>query len=94
MIGYFLATMVKILLSLRYRIRILGRKEILQKGKKGILLLPNHPALIAPIIMVSHFYRSFHPMILADKDQVDVPVIRSLSKMLNVIAMPDPSVYG
>ena len=34
---------------LRYRIRMDGVKAIKAKGAGGILFLPNHPALIAPV---------------------------------------------
>jgi acyl-CoA synthetase (AMP-forming)/AMP-acid ligase II/1-acyl-sn-glycerol-3-phosphate acyltransferase/acyl carrier protein len=94
MIGRLIAYFGRAVLSLRYRISLTGWKEAKRKGRSGILFLPNHPALIDPIIMVTQMHPRFNPAILADRDQVDVPVIRSIAKKMNVIPMADPAVYG
>ena len=56
---YFARILVKVLLSLRYRIHVRGLKECLKKGNKGILFMPNHPALIDPVIVSSVLARHF-----------------------------------
>ncbi len=93
MTGKLISYIVRLLLSLRYRIRITGLDEILKKGNGGIIFLPNHPAFIDPLITVTRFFPSFRPLVLADRDQVDLPVVRNLIRHLNVIMMSDPRVY-
>jgi len=85
---------VKILLWLRYRVRVRGLTEVLQRGRKGILFLPNHPALIDPIILASQLYGPFGVRALADRDQVDRFFIRWLAKRIGVLAIPDMAKAG
>jgi long-chain-fatty-acid--[acyl-carrier-protein] ligase len=66
----------------------------MKKGRKGLLLLPNHPGFIDPVILVTQFFRWFRPMIIADRDQVDYPVLRTIVRKLNIITIADPAVYG
>jgi acyl-CoA synthetase (AMP-forming)/AMP-acid ligase II/1-acyl-sn-glycerol-3-phosphate acyltransferase/acyl carrier protein len=94
MIGNLLSFIGRIIISLRYRVKVTGYKEIAASGKRGIIFLPNHPAFIDPIIMVTHLYPMFRPIVLADRDQVDLPVLRTIVKKLNIIMMADPAVYG
>jgi long-chain-fatty-acid--[acyl-carrier-protein] ligase len=88
-----LCTIVRFLLSLRYRVSLRGVRRVSRRGTGGILFLPNHPALIDPVILVSHLSR-FAPRALADRDQVGRPVIRQLARLAGVIALPDIKVYG
>ena len=76
------------LLRLRYRIEIIGLDEIAQRGTEGILFLPNHPALIDPVIMSGVLHSRFAPHAWADADQVDRPVIRALARRIGVRAVP------
>lgn len=85
---------LKGLLSLRYSIEVRGFDKIITRGNRRVLFLPNHPALIDPVIMMSLLHRDFHPRPLADKDQVDRPLIRQLMKMIRTIIIPDLSKYG
>lgn len=92
--GDFLTFVGRSLLKLRYRVRISGLETVLAKGKEGILLLPNHPAYIDPVILHTHFYLALHQHILADKDNMQRPVVRWLVDHLGVKPIPDPSVHG
>ncbi len=78
-----------LLLRLRYRVTITGVENIYRKGRKGILFMPNHPALIDPVIMMSQLSRDFSPRPLADETQVDRGGIRFLMKSLNAVIIPD-----
>jgi long-chain-fatty-acid--[acyl-carrier-protein] ligase len=82
------------LLRLRYRVRVTGVAAVAERGTRGILFLPNHPALIDPVILMSELHRRFRPRPLADQDQIDRPVVRSLARLLRAFPMPDPAVYG
>jgi len=94
MIGRLLTALGRILLSLRYRIQVEGLEAIQQKGGAGILLLPNHPALVDPVILLSHLFRHFEPWTLADKDQIAVPGISWAAERLRAMPLPDPAKYG
>jgi len=89
MINYLLIRLVKILLGLRYRVRVQGLEQIITRGRRGILFLPNHPALIDPIILMSRLYDTFQPRALADEVQIDRFVIRRLARRMGVLPIPD-----
>jgi long-chain-fatty-acid--[acyl-carrier-protein] ligase len=57
-------------LRLRYRLDVRGVDEIVSRGRTGILFLPNHAALIDPVLMVALLYTRFAPRPLADEHQV------------------------
>ncbi len=82
------------LLRLRYRIKVTGIDAIAGKGRSGILFLPNHPALIDPIIIVTEMNAAFAPQALADKDQIDWPVVRWIARQVGARPIPDPARYG
>jgi len=94
MIDFLLIKIAKLLLSLRYRIKISGLDSIAAKGKKGVLFLPNHPALIDPIILFAWLYPLFAPSAIADKDQVDRFLIRRLARRFGIRTIPDITQYG
>ena len=82
MIDFVFRCLVVFLLWLRYRSRVRGMDAVRAKGATGILFLPNHPALIDPIIVAAYLHKHFRPRFLADQDQVDRPVIRTLAKRI------------
>ena len=94
MLDFLLCMIVKLLLALRYRIRVRGLDKIARRGTGGILFLPNHPALIDPIILMAYLHERFAPRALADKDQVNRPFIRWLSRRVGVVPVPDIKLYG
>lgn len=55
-------TIIQLLLKLRYRYHVKGLKELkktILKSDKGILFLPNHVALLDPLVQVSLLLRRF-----------------------------------
>ncbi|MFZ0034708.1 MAG: AMP-binding protein [Sedimentisphaerales bacterium] len=94
MIDFLLLTITKWLLSLRYRLSISGLDAVVARGKKGILFLPNHPALIDPIILASCLRSPFAPRALGDKDQVDRFLIRWLARRTGVRTIHSMATYG
>lgn len=82
------------ILRLRYRIRITGLETVVDRGARGILFLPNHPALIDPVMIVTALRRRFRPLVLADRDRVNMPVLRHVLARLGVMPILDPSQYG
>lgn len=93
-IDFLLYQFVRVLLRLRYRIRVSGFDDVAARGTRGIVFFPNHPALIDPIIVMSTLFYPFRPRVLADQDQVDRPFIRLLAKRVNVVPLPDIRRYG
>lgn len=83
-----LARLVKGLFSLRYRIAVTGLREVAARGTDGILFLPNHPALIDPVIMMATLHGRFGPRAWASREQINRPVIRTLAGRLGVRAVP------
>ncbi|HOF18758.1 MAG TPA: AMP-binding protein [Phycisphaerae bacterium] len=94
MIVAILRTFVRLCLSLRYRIGVRGAREIASRGREGILFLPNHPALIDPIILMASLHKTFRPRALADEEQIDRFFIRTLAARAGVLPIPDPSRHG
>jgi long-chain-fatty-acid--[acyl-carrier-protein] ligase len=90
MVDVLIRGFVRFLLFLRYRITVKGLFELAPKDPRGILILPNHPALIEPIILLSNIARRFQTGVLADREQIDRPVIRTLAKRIRVKALADP----
>ena len=79
----------RILLWLRYRITVSGLGQVRRKGTRGILFLPNHPALIDPVITTSLLYPGFRARPLAFEDQINRPVLGWLCQRIGAIPIPD-----
>jgi len=94
MLNNFLAAFVRWLLALRYRVEIRGLDRVAVRGRRGILFLPNHPALIDPVILTAHLYHRFRPRAVADIDQIDRFLIRRLARRMRVFPIPSFERHG
>jgi acyl-CoA synthetase (AMP-forming)/AMP-acid ligase II/1-acyl-sn-glycerol-3-phosphate acyltransferase/acyl carrier protein len=94
MIAGLLHIIARGVLRLRYRVRTKGLDAVRDKGTSGILFLPNHPALVDPLIVLTELFHDFHPTALADKDQIDLPVVRWIARKTGVRPLPDVKKYG
>jgi long-chain-fatty-acid--[acyl-carrier-protein] ligase len=94
LIPALLMGLARALLRLRYRIRTEGIREVADRGTRGILFLPNHPALIDPVIVITELYGTFKPASLADRDRVDTPLLRWITRSFGAIPMADVGRYG
>jgi long-chain-fatty-acid--[acyl-carrier-protein] ligase len=91
------SVILKSLLSLRYNISIKDEAtlaEILNKQDSGVIILPNHPAEIDPIILLSIFYRYRHISPVMVEDFTSLPGMKYFGKLLNIITVPDVTVDG
>jgi len=52
---------LKALLWLRYRVEVKGLDEVAKSKKKGVIFLPNHPAEMDPVILISILWGKFRP---------------------------------
>ena len=77
------------LIKLRYRVKITGVDKVLSGGRRGILFLPNHPALLDPIILTAYLYPKFHQRVLADSEQIDRFIIRYAAGLMKVIPLEE-----
>jgi len=94
MLDFIVPIIAKWILSLRYRISIDGIEKIAAKGKESILFLPNHPALIDPVIVYAYLHGRFAPHGFGDKDQVDRFFIRFFTRRWGVRTVPSMAKYG
>ncbi|MBR0458829.1 MAG: AMP-binding protein [Victivallales bacterium] len=95
MIGiYLLFVAIAFCLWLRYRIKVIGLDEVYKKGNKGILFLPNHPALIDPVIMSRILFRKFHPRALVDEKQIRQTILKHIGPKLRMLPLPDMGIAG
>jgi len=81
-------------IGLRYRVEVTGLADINRKDGKGILFLPNHQALIDPVILMSVLYPHFQPRPLADADQANMPGNRWVMQQARPITLPDLNKNG
>ncbi|KKN70328.1 hypothetical protein LCGC14_0431940 [marine sediment metagenome] len=94
MIDWLLFMFVRFCLWLRYRITVTGLPKIRRRGRRGILFLPNHPALIDPVMVMATLYPSFRPRALADRHQIDRFFIRSLARRAGALSITDLAKAG
>lgn len=94
MLNSILRLVFRALLSLRYRIEIIGLEALSPKDERGMLFLPNHPALIDPFILLCILTAKFPVRALADKNQIDRPGLRWLAERVQVRAILDPRQQG
>jgi acyl-CoA synthetase (AMP-forming)/AMP-acid ligase II/acyl carrier protein len=94
MIDFIVTKIAKFLFWLRYDIRLIGLDKIAEKGKTGIVFLPNHPALIEPVIMFAYLHGPFAPHGFADFDQVNRPLIGYFARKWGVRTIQSIVHYG
>lgn len=86
---------IRFLLRCRYRVTVKGLENVKKiNDGRGTLFLPNHPALIDPVIVGSILYDTFSPRPLSDQGQANKPFVRHILKAMNVIEIPDLGVNG
>ncbi|MBL7141217.1 MAG: 1-acyl-sn-glycerol-3-phosphate acyltransferase, partial [Planctomycetes bacterium] len=94
MIDLLLRWFAQFAVWLRYRVCTRGLDDVARRGTRGILFLPNHPALIDPVIVGTTLLKTFRARFLADEDQIDLFFIRNLARRVGVIPIPDPGKLG
>src|SRR5262249_55539899 len=78
----------KLILSLRYRIRVHGLENV--RGLKGkTLILPNHPGMIDPPIVLTTFWPTVHPRPLLYEGTLRTLALRPAPGLLDAVLVPD-----
>jgi acyl-[acyl-carrier-protein]-phospholipid O-acyltransferase / long-chain-fatty-acid--[acyl-carrier-protein] ligase len=93
-IPLILQCVFRFVISLRYRVEVTGLTSINKEDGKGILFLPNHQALIDPVIVMSILYPDFQPRPLADADQANMEGNRWIMEQIRPITLPDLNKNG
>ena len=89
-----LLLLFRFVIGLRYHIEVIGLASINKEEGKGILFLPNHQALIDPVIVMSTLYPGFQPRPLADADQANMAGNRWIMQQVRPITIPDLNKNG
>lgn len=89
-----LQSLFRFVIRLRYRVEVTGLASIGKEEGKGILFLPNHQALIDPVIVMSILYPGFQPRPLSDADQANMAGNRWVMEQIRAITLPDLNKNG
>ncbi len=84
---YLLCVLARVFLSLRYRVRIHGLEQI-QNLKSPVLVLPNHPGLNDPLLVLSAIWPALKPRPMVYEGNFTNPIMRLLMKLLNAVRVP------
>ena len=87
LLSKILAFITRLLLRSRYKVSIKGA-EILQNGSP-VLFLPNHQALIDPVILLSHIYRFSTATPVVSEKYYNIPVAKWYFKRLGAVRVSD-----
>jgi 1-acyl-sn-glycerol-3-phosphate acyltransferase len=82
-----LSLLVKSLLGLRYRVTVNGLDRI--NHKRGVLVLPNHPAEIDPVIVTTTLWDLLHPRPVVIEGMYNLPLLNPIMKRIRAIPMAD-----
>ena len=94
----FLGFILRVLVWLRYRVTengldALAPEEVHTERGPGMLILPNHPALIDPVIIYSRL-AGLRPRPLSDEGQMRGPVQHLAAKIIRAVTIPDMATAG
>ena len=82
--------LTRLIVPLRYTIRVHGVEQI--RGLKGpVLLLPNHPARIDPVLILATFYGTIRPRTVLYDENFPRFIRSLLVKVLRGVAIPNLS---
>ncbi|HEV3385427.1 MAG TPA: phosphopantetheine-binding protein, partial [Gemmata sp.] len=79
---------LRVLLSLRYKIQVVGKPEVFKKPGP-YLILPNHPALADPPNLIVHLWPAFLMRPLLLESNFRNPILGPFGWLLRAIKVPD-----
>lgn len=82
-----LAAAIRFLLWLRYDIQVTGLETIRQR--RGVLILPNHPGEMDPVILATKLWGRLHPHPVVIEDFYFMPAVNQLMRFIGAIPMPN-----
>jgi long-chain-fatty-acid--[acyl-carrier-protein] ligase len=88
LLRYVLWALTRLAITFRYRIRVHGLEQL--RGLKGpVLILPNHPALIDPVLVLAILWPRLRPRPMVYEGNFNNPFLYLLMKMMNAVQVPD-----
>jgi len=88
MLRLFCCWLLRLFLSLRYRVRVLGLDKV--RSLKGpTLVLPNHPAYVDPMILFSQLWPVLRPRPMAYENNFYNPLLWPIIKLIDAVPVPD-----
>jgi long-chain-fatty-acid--[acyl-carrier-protein] ligase len=82
-----LAASVRSILALRYKVSINGLEQL--DKNTPTLILPNHPALVDPMILLSHIYPHSNAIPVLSAAFYDLPVLKQFFKHVGAVRVSD-----
>ena len=82
-----LSSLLKALISLRYNVKVTGLENLTQN--KGVLIIPNHPAEIDPVIISTFLWDRLRPQPVVLETMYNLPFFKPIMKRIRAIPMPD-----
>ncbi len=87
-VRYLLWALSRALLWMRYRLHVRDLEQV--RGLTGpTLILPNHPALIDPVLVLTALWRQLRPRPMMYEGNFQNPVLYPLMKILDAVRVPD-----
>jgi long-chain-fatty-acid--[acyl-carrier-protein] ligase len=88
LLASFVCWLARRVLSLRYRVRVHGLKQLGQI-KGPVLVLPNHPGYIDPPLVLTALWPALHPRPMLYEGNFQNPIGGPLMKVLRAVQVPD-----
>jgi acyl-CoA synthetase (AMP-forming)/AMP-acid ligase II/acyl carrier protein len=87
LVRYCLCQLTRLFVSLRYRVHVHGQEQI--QGLKGpVVVLPNHPGLIDPLLVLAILWPSLRPRPTVYEGHFTNPIMSLLMKLLDAVRVP------
>jgi long-chain-fatty-acid--[acyl-carrier-protein] ligase len=88
LLRYLLWALAKVIFALRYRVRVRGWEKL--RGLKGpVLMLPNHPAYVDPMLVLLTFWPSLRIRPLLAEGMFRNPLFYPFMKLVNAVRVPE-----
>ena len=86
----FFSRVFRLLLSLRYRIRVKGLKELEAAGLgRGLLFLPNHPAHMDPLFLFLLLWPKYRMRPVVIEYIYRLPLLKFAMKIVRAVSIPN-----
>src|SRR5947209_7716596 len=83
-----ICALTRMVIALRYRMQVRGLDPL--HGLKGpVLILPNHPGLIDPVLVLSALWPRLRPRPMVYEENFKNPLLHLLMKVMNAVRVPD-----
>ena len=88
LLRYLVWGLARCVLALRYRLHMDGLDQV--RGLTGpVLILPNHPAYIDPVIVLATLWPALKPRPMMLETMFQNPLLWLFPKLLNAVQVPD-----